>query len=66
MEYSNSTMKALILEYIHSERDQKILYMSLIKDIPYENIAEKVGLTSRQIGTIVRRGRNIIFKHFPS
>ena len=64
MDYSNSKMKSLILEYIHSERDRKVLFLSLINEISYEEIGYRVGLTSRQVGTIVRKGKEIVFRHY--
>lgn len=53
---SNSTLAALIDEWIHSSRDRDILKMSLIDNISYEVIAEKLEMSDKQIGRIVRRG----------
>lgn len=53
---SNSTLAALIDEWIRSSRDRDILKMSLIDNISYEVIAERLEMSDKQIGRIVRRG----------
>lgn len=54
-EYTNSQMVALIEEYIHSERDRKILN--------YEPLAEEFDLTPRQVKNIVYRLQEKLFRH---
>lgn len=62
IEYTNSGMILLIDEYIHSERDRKILKRRLIDGLTYENLAEEFDLSVTQVKRIVYKGENIIFK----
>lgn len=62
IEYSNSGMILLIDEYIHSERDRKILKRRLIDGITYEGLAEEFDLSVTQVKRIVYKGEDIIFK----
>ncbi len=62
IEYTNSGMILLIDEYIHSERDRKILKRRLIDGITYEGLAEEFDLSVTQIKRIVYKGEDIIFK----
>ena len=63
MEYSNSQIRELIAEYIHSERDRKILERRLIDGIVYEKLAEEFEMSTRQIRSIVHKKETILFKH---
>lgn len=65
MEYTNSQIKALINEYIHSERDREILYKRLVDGLTYERLAELFGMSDRQIKTIVYKNEEILFRHLP-
>ena len=60
---SNSALSGLIDEWIHNERDRKILKRRLIDGICYEPLAEEFDLSVRQVKNIVYKGENIIFKH---
>ena len=40
MEYSNSRIRELIQEYIHSDRDRQILTRRLVDGIVFEKLAE--------------------------
>lgn len=62
IEYTNSGMILLINEYIHSERDRKILKRRLIDGLTYENLAEEFDLSVTQVKRIVYKGEDIIFK----
>lgn len=62
IEYTNSGMILLIDEYIHSERDRKILKRRLIDGLTYENLAEEFDLSVTQIKRIVYKGEDTIFK----
>lgn len=64
-EYTNSQIRELIREYIHSERDRKILERRLIDGITFERLAEEFDMSPRQMKNIVHREENILFKHFP-
>lgn len=63
MEYSNSQIRALIDEYIHSERDRKILYRRLVDGVSFEPLAEEFGLSVRHTKTIVYNAEKVLFKH---
>lgn len=62
-EYSNTEISILIDEYIHSERDRKILKRRLIDGICYEPLAEEFDLSSKQIKNIICKAENVLFKH---
>jgi len=65
MEYSNSQIRALIDEYIHSERDRAILCRRLVDGITFGQLAEEFGLSLRQTREIVRKGMAKISGHLP-
>lgn len=64
-EYTNSQIREIIDEYIHSERDRRILCRRLIDGICFEPLAEEFDLSVRQIKDIVYKGERRIFAHFP-
>lgn len=63
MEYSNSQARELIAEYIHSERDRRILERRLIDGITFERLAEEFDMSVRQIQNIVKKQESFLFKH---
>ena len=65
MNYTNSQMRALILEYLHSARDREILQRRLIDGITFEALAEEFDLSERQVKNIVYKAENTLFKHIP-
>ena len=62
-EYTNSQIADIIDEYIHSERDRKILKRRLIDGIPYEPLAEEFDLSVRHIKSIIYKCEDIVFSH---
>ena len=62
-EYTNSQIREIISEYIHSERDRNILCRRLIDGIPFEKLAEEFDISTRQVKRIVYDCENIIFQH---
>jgi hypothetical protein len=60
-EYSNSQVDLLINEWIHSERDRKILHRRLIDGIRFEPLAEEFDMSVRQIKNIVSKGSLTLF-----
>ena len=64
-EYTNSQIRELINEYIHSERDRKILYRRLVDGITFERLAEEFGLSTRQTCQIVKKGTDRLSRHMP-
>lgn len=65
MEYTNSQIRELIAEHIHSERDRKILNRRLIDGITFERLAEEQEMSVRQIKNIVYRSEKILFRKLP-
>lgn len=65
MEFSNSQIKAIIEEWIHSERDRAILYRRLVDGITFDSLAEEFELSVRHVKTIVYKNEQIIFSHLP-
>lgn len=59
----NSDIANAIDEYIHSERDRKILKRRLIDGICYEPLADEMGMSVRQIKNIVSKAEEQLFKH---
>lgn len=60
---SNSEIEHAINEWIHSERDRKILKRRLIDGICYEPLADEMGMSVRQIKNIVSKSEERLFKH---
>lgn len=60
---SNSQIEHLIDEWIHSERDRKILKRRLIDGICYEPLAEEMGMSVIQMKRIVSKVEAKLFKH---
>lgn len=65
MNYTNSQMRALILEYIHSARDRNILKRRLIDGLTFDALAEEFSLSPRQVKNIVYKAETELFKHLP-
>ena len=65
MEYTNSQIRRIIEDIIHSERDRKILIRRLIDGITFEKLAEEQEMSVRQIKNIVYRDEKIIFSKLP-
>ena len=62
-EYKNSDLIAVIDEYVHSERDRKILNRRHCDGICYEDLGEEFQMSVRQIQNIVYKYQDRIFKH---
>ena len=65
MEYTNSRIRELIAEHIHSERDRGILCRRMIDGLTYERLAEEFQMSPRQIREIVHKHEAILLKHYP-
>lgn len=63
MEYSNSRIREIIAEYIHSERDRRILERRLIDGITFERLAEEFDMSDRQVRRIVYKLQEQLFTH---
>lgn len=64
-EYTNSQIRNIIAEYIHSERDRAILTRRLIDGITFEQLSEEFDLSVRRTKTIVYKAQEILFRHIP-
>lgn len=62
-EYTNSQIEHLIDEYIHSDRDRRILKRRFIDGICFEPLAEEFDMSDRQIKRVVYKLQERIFKH---
>lgn len=60
---TNSEIEHAINEWIHSERDRKILKRRLIDGICFEPLAWEFDMSVRQMKNIVSRAEEILFKH---
>lgn len=58
---SNSEIRAVIDEYIHNERDRRILKRRLCDGVCFEPLAEEFELSVR-VKNIIYKGQDIIFK----
>ena len=63
MEYTNSRIRELIAEYIHSERDRAILERRLVDGITFDRLADEFDMSPRQMKTIVYKLQEELFKH---
>lgn len=61
-EYSNSDIDHYIDEYIHSERNRRILKRKLIDGITYEALAEEFDLSVTSVKKIVLKGMDTLLK----
>lgn len=66
VEYSNSEITNVINEYIHNERNRRLLLRRYVDGICYEPLAEEFGLSVRQVKNIIYHNEEIIFKHLKS
>lgn len=62
MEYTNSLIKELIMEHLHSSRDRKLLYRRLVDGITYEKLGEEFQLSTAQVKRIVYKSEETLFK----
>lgn len=63
MEYTNSQIRELISEHIHSERDRRLLERRLIDGIVFERLGEEFDMSDRQVRRIVYKLQEQLFKH---
>lgn len=63
MEYSNSQIREIIAEWIHNERDRRILERRLVDGITFERIAEEFDMSDKQVRRIVYKAQQELFKH---
>ena len=62
-DFPNSQIDAAIAEWIHSERDRRILHYKLVDDLSYEKIAELEDMSPRRIQDIVYDAEDKLYPH---
>ena len=63
MEYTNSRIRELIAEHIHSERDRQIITRRLVDGVTLERLAEEFDMSVSQIKRIVQKTSACVFRH---
>lgn len=61
--FSNSQIDAAINEWIHNERDRRILHLKLVDGMTYERIAEIMDMSPKRIQAIVYAAEHKLYKH---
>ena len=64
MDYTNSRMRFLIEEYIHSERDRLLLTRRLIDGLSFSELEKEFFLSDKQLKRIVYKLQEELFKHY--
>ncbi len=59
----NSKINCLIDEWIHSERDRKIMKRRFIDGIVYERIAEEFDLSVTQVKAVIYKSEKTLYEH---
>lgn len=60
---SRDEWERLILQWVHNEKDRKMLIRKLLDGFTYEEIAEEFDLSIQQIKSRIRSARLQLFKH---
>lgn len=63
IEYSNSEITRIINEYIHNERNRKLLLRRYVDGSTLESLAEEFDLSVRQVKNIIYKNEDVILKH---
>ena len=61
--YSNEQITAIIKDWIHSELDQKMLYLYLVKGKTQWEISGIVNRDIKTVGKHLRNGEKEVFSH---
>lgn len=64
-EYSNTQIKALIMDYIHDKTDRKMLFLRLVDGDTIGEISGKVGLDEKTVWRRLHKGERELFSHLP-
>lgn len=65
MEYTNSQISGIIAEYIHNERDRRMMTRRLVDRATIERLAEEFDLSVSQTKRIIQKNLQVIFGHYP-
>ena len=63
MEYTNSQAREAIAEFLHSDRDRRLMERRLIDGVVIEKLAEEFELSVSQVKRIIMRNSDIIFRN---
>ena len=64
IEYVNSHLSELVNEYVHSERDRKIILRRMIDGLTFDELSTEFNISDRQIKRIVYKNMDaILLKH---
>ena len=66
MNYTNSQIREVIAEYIHNERDRRILERRLIDGVTFERLAEEFDMSVSQMKRIIQKNSRELFRHIPA
>ena len=62
MDYTNTQIREIIGEHIHSERDRKLLCKRFIDGLTIDRLAEEFELSVSQVKRIIWKDSEIIFR----
>ena len=62
-EYTNSQIREVIAEHIHSERDRRLLLRRLVDGAVFEKLGEEFDMSDRQVKRIVYKRQEKVFRH---
>ena len=65
MEYTNSQIRSLIMEYIHNGVDRKMAYERLVNGLTFEKISEIFQLDVKTVRKRIHKCESELFKHIP-
>ena len=65
MEYSNSRMTEVIMEYIHDQKHRSVMLSRMIDNDTIERVAENHEMSVSQVKRIIKKNMDIIFRHWP-
>ena len=65
MEYTNSQIRDLIMEYIHNQDDRKMVYRRLVDGLTFEKISEEFQLDVKTVRKRIHKCENELFRHIP-
>lgn len=60
---SRKEIEELIDQWIHNERNRKIMHRRLVDGVRFEQLAEEFELSVTQVKNIVYKGRSRILQH---
>lgn len=63
VDISRHEWENIIDEWIFSERDRKILKLTMLDGYSYSQTAEMMDMSTRQIARIVPKLQNVVFSH---